>query len=412
MLSSMGYRIIPPVDGKVSPDADILIIMTCCVIESTERRMRKRILDLVSTGKQVYVGGCLSSISAGDLVERYPGLGILDTMGLRRLERSVHGMIGSHEMDRIEDQFQPMNRVDQIVPISTGCLGACTYCITRLARGSLESYDPSDITAKIREGISLGRNEILMTSQDTGVYGFDRPPGDRRNLGSLLRYILPEVEGKYRIRIGMMNPGKSLEIAEDLMDGMDDDRIFKFLHIPVQSGSDGVLKAMRRPYDLEDFLTLISRLRSRFPDLTLSTDIIAGFPGETENDFHESLELIRNVSPDILNLTRFSRRPGTEAYDMPGQVVGWKVKERSREITELQAGITRRRLEGRLGRHNSCLVTEVGSGETMMVRDSNYTPIIIDGSRDLLGKFIDADTGSIGPSYLIAGSDWSILPME
>ncbi|MGA1821695.1 MAG: hypothetical protein ACMUIG_04140 [Thermoplasmatota archaeon] len=124
------------------------------------------------------------------------------------------------------------------------------------------------------------------------------------------------------------------------------------------------------------------------------------------------MELIRKVSPDILNVTRFSRRPGTEAWGLPGQVVGWKVKERSRELSGLQAEITRSRLEGRLGYHRSCLVTEVGTSGTMMARDSNYTPVIINGSRDLLGRFIDAKSAEIGSTYLVAGDDWSISDGE
>ncbi|MGA1822982.1 MAG: radical SAM protein, partial [Thermoplasmatota archaeon] len=256
-LSSMGYRIIPAVDGQASPEADILVILTCCVIESTERRMIRRIRELASTGKQVYVGGCLASISAEDLIDEFPGLGILDTMGLGRLERSIRADIETAGPS-IDGRTHPLDRVDQIVPISTGCLGACTYCITRLARGSLRSYEPSDIVGKIKEGIYLGRNEILLTSQDTGVYGLDSKFEQGSNLGSLLRYILIEVPGDYRIRIGMMNPGKTIDIAQDLIDGMDDRRIFKFLHIPVQSGSEAVLRAMRRPYRLRDFLDLVS----------------------------------------------------------------------------------------------------------------------------------------------------------
>jgi MiaB/RimO family radical SAM methylthiotransferase len=258
----------------------------------------------------------------------------------------------------------------------------------------------------IRDGLRNGRREILLTSQDTAVYGRDMKKG--MDLGGLLRRIADKVRGQYRMRVGMMNPRGAAEILDSIKKGFDDQRVFKFFHIPVQSGSDRILQAMNRPYTLGEFLDLVGSLRSRYPDMTLSTDIIVGYPGENEEDFEESLSLIRQTDPDILNITRFSSWPGTRAHRSHEKIPGWAIKERSRKLTKVHEKLLERILERREGYHERCLVTEVGKPGTMMARDSNYTPIVIKGNKNLLGKFLDIRTVKKGPTYLISDNNWGV----
>ncbi|MGA1866705.1 MAG: TRAM domain-containing protein, partial [Thermoplasmatota archaeon] len=184
--------------------------------------------------------------------------------------------------------------------------------------------------------------------------------------------------------------------------------VFKFFHVPVQSGSDNVLARMRRGHTASDLESIFGGIRSSFPQAMISTDIIVGFPGENGEDHRMSLGLIEEIAPDILNITRFSPRPGTDANGMPGHVRGWVQKERSRELTNLHREVLRTRLEWRMGHHEGCLVTEVGRKGTMMARDRNYLPIVIEGGKELLGAFIDVDTSKAGPTYLLGGREWKV----
>ena len=405
LLEGYGYQVTEEGIGPEEPDT--YLIFTCFVIEPTERRMWKRIEKLNERGKRIVVGGCMAAVKGKDIKARYPEVELMDTMGVENTERSVSDLFGPKRLKGFFNRSP--GRSHRIVPISTGCLGNCSYCITRLARRKLVSRDPGSIITDVREGVEEGNREILLTSQDNGVYGKDRPGGT--DLGSLLDMITGEVSGDYRIRVGMMNPRGASDNLESIMSGFRHGSVFKFFHIPVQSGSDGILKAMGRPYSVEEFEGLIHSIRENFPDLTLSTDIIVGYPGETPEDFKESVSLIEGCKPDVLNITRFSARPGTRAYDSDEGIPGWVLKERSREMTRTHERIVRGVLRKRLGEHESCLVTEIGKPGTMMARDRNYTPIVIRGDKSLLGRFVDIVTTEVGSTYLMGG-DWDLSPME
>ncbi|MGA1819584.1 MAG: radical SAM protein, partial [Thermoplasmatota archaeon] len=248
-----------------------------------------------------------------------------------------------------------------------------------------------------------GAVEVQLASQDAAAYGAD--------LGSSLPELLDAVvgiEGDFRVRVGMMNPVLVDRRLESILAGFDHQRIFKFFHIPVQSGSDRILEGMGRGYKVEGYRRMLRSIRRLFPDASISTDLIIGFPGEEGSDHELSLELLEEIYPDVLNITRFSRRPGTHASKMEGQVKGWVQKERSREAARLHRELLPTILKDRTGHHEGCLVTEVGKKGTMMARDANYTPIVIEGGKNLLGEFVDIDTSGIGPTYLLAGKDWKL----
>jgi len=408
ILTSRGFKVVPGAGSDGGTGDATYILFTCDVISSTERRMWRRMEELTSQGKDIVVAGCLAAIAPDEIRERFPHARVLNSMGLDSLEISLLSLFGIEGVrDVPEDNFfEPSGeRIDTIVPISTGCAGSCSYCITRIARGVIRSYGSSDIAERIERGVLAGRSEVLLTSQDSAAYGLDLSGED---LGSLLRTITSLDIPDHRIRVGMMNPVLAGRRLDSILSGFDHQRVFKFFHVPVQSGSDRILEAMGRGYSVEDYRRMLRGIRERFPEASISTDLIIGFPGEERSDHELSLELLREISPDVLNITRFSSRPGTRAEKMKGQVKGGVQKERSREVTLLHQEMLRGILKDRSGHHEGCLVTEVGKKGTMMARDQNYVPIVIEAERSMLGKFIDIDTSRIGPTYLLAGKNWKL----
>ena len=196
-----------------------------------------------------------------------------------------------------------------IVNIEEGCLDACAFCSTHLVKGRLHSFVPQTIVDQVQALVDDGCLEIQLTGQDCACYGFDIGT----NLAELTQRILTHVNGNYRIRLGMGNPRHVLGYQEALLDCFTDDRIYKFIHIPVQSGSENVLKAMNRRHTARDYATLAHAFTERFRKFTLSTDLIVGYPGETDADFNDTLKLLKETRPTVCNITRFVARPGTVA---------------------------------------------------------------------------------------------------
>lgn len=196
-----------------------------------------------------------------------------------------------------------------IVNIEEGCLDACAFCSTHLVKGRLHSFAPQTIVDQVQALVDDGCLEIQLTGQDCACYGFDIGT----NLADLTQRILTHVNGNYRIRLGMGNPRHVLSYQEALLDCFTDDRIYKFIHIPVQSGSENVLKAMNRRHTARDYATLAHAFTERFRKFTLSTDLIVGYPSETAEDFNDTLKLLKETRPTVCNITRFVARPGTVA---------------------------------------------------------------------------------------------------
>ena len=215
---------------------------------------------------------------------------------------------------RNESRIRPTNVLREspfvgIVNIEEGCLDACAFCSTHLVKGRLHSFSPNDIVDQVQALVDDGCLEIQLTGQDCACYGFDIGT----NLAELTQRILTHVNGNYRIRLGMGNPRHVLGYQEALLDCFTDERIYKFIHIPVQSGSENVLKAMNRRHTARDYATLAHAFNERFDKFTLSTDLIVGYPGETAADFNDTLTLLKETRPTVCNITRFVARPGTVA---------------------------------------------------------------------------------------------------
>ena len=382
--------------------ADYVVVNTCAVKDPTEKHMARRIAELLDAGKRVIVTGCLTHVNPDVIDQRVSG--ILGVKSIDRIAEAVsvaeHGgklvsVEGWRERnpDKLELPRLWKGGVAFVVPISEGCLNACTYCATRFARGVLKSYKPELIVKWVKEALAKGYKEIQLSSEDTGCYGFDIGT----NLAELLEEIT-SIEGDFRVRVGMMNPNHAIKILDELVEAYQDPKVYRFLHLPVQSGDDGVLRRMGRNYTVGDFEDIVGGFRRRIPDLNLNTDIIVGFPGETDEAFLNTVELIKRVRPDKINVSRYSPRPGTIAARWR-QIPGWKVKERSRELHRLRLRIAYEINLGYSGRRVEALIHGEGKKGGVEARTFNYKDLIVDSGT--AGELVNVKIEKVAPTYLL-----------
>lgn len=362
ILSAHGHKITDAID-----QADLVVVNTCTVTQTTQRKVMKFIRSLSKSGKDIIVAGCLPAAQPDTITDIH--CHAITPASIEDIAGIIKG--DDHEKEDLKFSMPRTEGISGIVSISQGCVGHCSYCIVKQARGELVSRSVHDIVQEIEWLVNGGAREILLTSQDTAAYGLD---GGVR-LPALLDAIT-SIEGDFMVRAGMMNPFTMLDILPQLIDSFQHPRIFKFLHIPVQSGSDAMLKHMNRGHTADEFRLIVREFRKRFPDITLSTDFIVGYPEETERDFNETLELLCEVQPQKVNITRFSPRPGTSAFhlnDMPD----WKKKERSRVLTHHHHHITRTFFQNKIGDKVRILTTESGINCSTVGRDTSYNIVVI-----------------------------------
>jgi len=334
-------------------EADAVIINTCTVVGPTERRMLRRLSRF--RDYDLYVTGCMPEVQR-DAIFAVCTPTILPSETIHKEYQSIRTVGGGGVA---------------IVQVAQGCLGRCTYCLTRIARGSLKSFPEEEIQAEILKHANTGTPEIQITAQDVSCWGRDIG----KSLPDLLNGI-GDLPGRFMIRVGMMNPATVKGILDDLVDAYASDRIFKFVHLPVQSGSDAILDQMRRGYTVADFEEIVAAFKNRFPKITLATDMIVGFPGETPEDFSASLELIERVRPNKVNITRYSQRPFTplsSKEDFPE----WVKKDRSRTMNSLAEKVYASINAGCLEKQVAFRVTETIKKGSVMARASNYLGIVI-----------------------------------
>jgi threonylcarbamoyladenosine tRNA methylthiotransferase CDKAL1 len=382
-------------------DADAVIVNTCAVTEKTERKVVRR-LSLLQ-GERLIVAGCLSvampesigGISCRErlgLLNRSSAAGISDLFN-KSIIPSQDELLHALSRDALPQAPFPLEGLCAVVNVAEGCNGSCSYCIVAKARGRQKSRRVEDVVAEVEKLAALEMAEVQISAQDTAAYGSDIGT----DLGQLLERLV-KLPGDFRLRVGMMNPNSALLIKDQLLGSYQSPKIYRFLHIPVQSGSGEVLRSMGRKYSAADFLRLVSAFRSAHPWITIITDVIVGFPGETEGDFLETMNLIKCLQPDKVNITRFSARPGTAAarlYDMPDRIK----KDRSREMTELWLKIAAERNQWYVGEVLKARITERGRDGTMKARAENYLGIVVEG-RPKLGSIVLVAITDSNPFYV------------
>lgn len=284
-----------------------------------------------------------------------------------------------------------------IVNIEEGCLDACAYCSTRLVKGRLHSFPAIAIVEQIKQFVSDGCREIQLTGQDCGCYGFDLGS----NLAELVQKILVDVPGDYRIRLGMGNPRHILQYKEALFECFQDDRVYKFIHLPVQSGSEHILQAMNRKHTAQDYIDLAAEFNKRFPLFTLSTDLIVGFPGESDQDFVDTLRILQETRPTVCNITRFVSRPGTPASRMDSVVPDDVKHKRSAELAAAFQQIAAENNARWIGQTERVTIEKEGYRKgTLIARNDAYRPVAI--VTDTLPS--SATSGSAASARLAAGT--------
>ena len=396
LLASHGHEFVDSL-----AEADIAVVNTCAVKGTTYRRMLRRLEELKRL-KPVIVAGCLPLIDLKAVEELGEFSAIIGCRSLAQfpeaLELITRGRAGLKFLDPGSEEKPSMCKkrfspVVAAIPIAEGCLSSCAYCSVKFARGRLRSFSMRAIVEEARRLIDEGYREIQLTAQDTAAYGLDT--GTR--LPDLIREVA-SLPGDFRIRVGMMNPHHAATILDDLLEVFQHARVYKFLHLPVQSGSNRVLSLMRRGYSVETFVEIVEAFRKKIPDLYLCTDVIVGFPGEAEEDFEMTKELILQTRPDKVNISRFHPMPGTEAARMP-QLNGRVIARRSRELAQLCRKIGLEINQRYLGRVMSGFAVEAGERGGFIVRSENYKQVILRQAE--LGEFYRAKIVEAFPTYLM-----------
>ncbi len=382
-------------------NSDLIIINTCTVKIQTERKILKRLKELRMSRVPTLVTGCMTEVQKDRIEDAYPSASIVGLNEITKIKRAIKQIENGERAVMTDDEHMcmvntPKTRINpaiNIVQIAKGCLGDCSYCIVRSAKGSLQSYPVKDITDDIRKSLKEGCKEIWITAQDTGCYGFDTGV----TLPALIRKIT-SMDGDFMIRLGMMNPKHVKKIIDDLLKSLKSEKVYRFIHLPVQSGSDRILDRMNRGYSIEDAYEIIDILKAEFPDITISTDIIVGFPGETEEDFDKTLEFVKRTRPDIINISRYGKRPLTRAENLE-PVDGNDIKLRSKQLTELADSINIDNNERWVGWKGKVLFSEEGPKGGLIGRNSAYKQILVHSGK--LGKTADVEITEARRGYLV-----------
>lgn len=370
--------------------ADYVILNACAVKEQTENRMIKRIKELLkekNPNSKLIVFGCLAKINPERVREISSTIALIPP-DLKELTEFL-GIKFRKDVSLIEASF---NEFTSIIQICRGCLSNCSFCAVRIARGKLKSRTVKELKQSFIQAVKESK-EVWLTAQDTAQYGKD--------VGESLPFLLKELlkaEGDYRIRIGMMNPHYLNAFLHEFIPLFKDKRIYKFLHIPLQSGSNKILKLMNRKYSVEEYLALIKELRKEIPELSISTDIIVGFPSETESDFNKTIKAVKEINPDVLNISRYGERPFTQALKLKNKLHGREKKKRSRILSSLHKELALEKNKKLIGRTEEILVTEKGPKGGFIGRSISYKPVAIKENR--LGEFIKVRITSASPFFL------------
>lgn len=384
--------------AKDSSESDLNIVVTCSVKDSTANKMMHRIRSLKS--KPLVVAGCLPKAEKNAVEKITEKASLLGPNSLGKTLQVIDSTLRGIRQIALEDSDLSkvglpkvrLNPVVGIVEIASGCMSECTFCQTKLSKGDLMSYRIGDIVRQVETEISEGCKEIWLTSTDNGCYGFDIDT----DLPTLVKAV-SEIPQDFMIRVGMMNPMYMPRIKEELIKSYDSDKVYKFLHIPVQSGSDKVLNDMKRGHTVKTVREVIKKAKERFTNFTISTDVIVGFPSETRKDFEKTIELINEIRPDMVNLSKYSARPGTEAAEWD-QIEASEVKSRSKVIFDLINKISLENNQKWIGWKGKVLFDEE-TNEGIKGRNFAYKPVVVKEEIKIgqtrTVKIVDATTRSI-----------------
>jgi len=415
LLDEAGYQ--PAPDGE---QADVVVFNTCAVRENAADRLYGNLGHLLPVknakpGMQIAVGGCLAQMERTRITERAPWVDVVyGTHNMASLpallERARLKEAAQAEFEETLETFPsllPVRRQSGYsawVAISVGCNNTCTFCIVPSLRGKEKDRRPGDILDEITSLAMDGVLEITLLGQNVNSYGAEF--GDRLAFGKLLR-ACGDVEGLERVRFTSPHPR---DFTDDVIEAMaQTPNVMPSLHMPLQSGSDTVLKAMRRAYRRDRYLAILDNVRSRIPDAAITTDIIVGFPGETDQDFEDTLDLVRRARFAGAFTFRYSIRPGTPAATMDQQVPATVVQERYERLTAEVDAIIYEENQKQAGATVEVLVAE-GEGRkdtathrlSGRARDNRLVHFAPHGSAPRSGDIVTVKVTRGAPHYLLA----------
>ncbi|MBR9703355.1 tRNA (N(6)-L-threonylcarbamoyladenosine(37)-C(2))-methylthiotransferase [Candidatus Woesearchaeota archaeon] len=395
LLEEAGHELV-----ESPEEADLVLFNSCTVKDSSQKRFIDEVKK-VTAEKPVVIAGCVPQADKNnDELKQF------SVVGVKQLHKVVEVVEKTAQGEIVKENAQtpknpplvtPVRRRNpyiEIVPVNSGCLGKCTFCKTKHARGHLSSYHPEDILEKARRAIAAGAKELWLTSEDLGAYGRDIDT----NIVELGKKVL-NLEGEFRVRLGMANPPLMLDIVDGIIELLKHPKCYKFLHIPVQSGSNKVLENMRREYLVEEFEELVDKIRSAIHHITIATDIIVGFPGETEEDHKETMKLLKKYEFPVVNISKFYARPDTPAAKMK-PVQTKLTKERSKEIHEWFESLNPH--EYLVGQTVRVLFTEHNEKypEQIIGHTPNYREVVLKKGGVALGEFAEVNIESAERFFL------------
>lgn len=399
LLESLGYS-----RTESEDDADLILFNTCSVRENPERKVLGRLASLAARKRAnprlvIGVCGCMTQVPANRkrLWEEYPQVDLIfGTHNLHELPayldrvRQGERVVEVWEEGREPVEDVPVHREGSLhawVDITYGCDNACAYCIVPITRGRCRSRRPDRIVAEVREAVRGGAREVTLLGQNVNAYGKDLELEGAPDFAGLL-WQLNEVEGLWRIRFTTSHPK---DVSESLVDALARaEKVCEHLHLPLQSGSDRVLARMNRGYTSGDYLRLVERLRRAVPGLALTTDLIVGFPGETEEDFADTLSLVERVQFDAAFTFVYSPRPGTPAAGFPDQVEVETKRDRITRLIALQERCSEERNRRLAGEEVEVLVEGESKTDPDMLSGRTRTNKLVHfpGPRDLTGTLV------------------------
>ncbi|XP_066147732.1 threonylcarbamoyladenosine tRNA methylthiotransferase isoform X1 [Euwallacea fornicatus] len=403
-LSAYGYNL-----TEDETKADLWLLNSCTVKNPAEDHFRNEIESAKRSNKRVVLAGCVpQGAPKSSFVQGYSIVGVqqIDRV-VEVVEETLKGnvvkLLGTKKENGKKKGGASLllpkvrrNPLIEIIAINTGCLNQCTYCKTKHARGDLGSYLPEEIVARAKQAFEEGVVEIWLTSEDTGTYGRDIGS----SLPELLWKLVEVIPNGCRLRLGMTNPPYILEHLDEIVKIMHHPRVYGFLHVPVQSGSDQVLADMKREYCRTDFEHVVQFLQERVPGMTIATDIICGFPTETEENFEETMSLCAEYKFPSLFINQFFPRPGTPAALMP-RIDPQVVKKRTKRLTDLF--YTYEPYGHKVGEIQDVLVTEVSHDKKHYVGHNQfYEQVLVPMREEFMGKVVKVKIKSAGKFSMLA----------
>jgi threonylcarbamoyladenosine tRNA methylthiotransferase CDKAL1 len=384
-------------------DADVIIINTCYVKHPTEQKAINRIHKVQKQfpDKKLIISGCMVEIDKKKLRKAAPNASWIGPHKVTSTPEIVKSVFNGENVRstgygtdcKVCLPKIRSNPFIHMVQICEGCDGDCSYCCTKFARGSLQSYPTELIKREIEEAVADGCVEIQITAQDTAAYGKDTGT----SLSNLINEIT-SIEGDFKIRVGMMHPKSIMDDVDGVIEAFKSEKVYKFLHIPIQSGNDDVLRDMNRGHSVADFKDVVSKFKENIPEMSISTDVIVGYPTEDEDAFKDTLNLVAEIRPDFINISKYGHRPGTRSSLME-EISHESMKKRSKSLNDLKTAISYENNLKMLGSTQNVVITGEGSKGGYVGRANSYKQVIVKNA--VVGSFSEAKIIDAKSTYLM-----------